>query len=206
MKRIFLILFVLTGGYAGAQEVHIHPIGCEGCDDPSHLHIETGTIVSRDFVGFAPRFSVSWQKEFFAEIGLGLDLYRIGYTEGSEYVSFGYRNIRPYISGEIMMRGDKTIGGPKLGAEFIMSTNIFGMAVGADATWYTDGVRDAVAITPRLLLSFVYLEVYYGYNIFPVNELKGYLGHHKIGVSCTLNPGFWKRKKQMYEEYYQTYL
>lgn len=207
MKKLLLIFCLLGWGYAGAQEVHIHPIGCDCGDEHhhDHLHEESGELVSRAFVGLAPRFSVSWQQQFYAEIGLSLDLYRIGYNEGSEYVSFGYRNIRPYVSGEIMLRGDRTIGGPKAGLEFIMATNVFGMAVGADATWYTDGVRNAVAITPRLMLSFVYVEVYYGYNFFPKNELKGYLGHHRVGVSCTLNPRFWKRKKEMYGDYYESY-
>lgn len=208
MKRLVVIFALFACFGAGAQEhVHIHHVGCEHGENCRHIHNDDGGVkIVSDFVGLAPRFSVSWQKEFFAEVGLSFDLYQIGYTEGSEYVSFGYRNLRPYVSGEIMLRGDKTIGGPKAGVEFIMSTNVFGMAVGGDVSWYTDGVRNAVAITPRLVLSFVYVELYYGYNIFALNELKGYLGNHRVGVSCTLNPRYWKRKKQFSEAYYESYL
>lgn len=205
MKKILTILMLSACFYAQAQHIHIHPVGCD-CGDDHLMPHDDGEIVSHRFVDVAPRFGLSWQKNFFAEAGLALDIYRIGYTEASEYVSFGYRNMRPYVSGEIMMRGDKTIGGPKAGLEFIMSTNILGMAFGAEAAWYTDGRNDAMAITPRLLLSFVYVEVYYGYNIYTHNHLKEWLGNHRIGVSMVLNPRFWKRKKAIYEDYYNTYL
>lgn len=205
MRKILVILALLASVSAQAQHVHIHPVGCDCGEEHIHPH-EDGQAVSHSFVNAVPRFGLAWQKEFFAEVGLALDIYRIGYTEASEFVTFGYRNIRPYVSGEIMLRGDKTIGGPKMGLEFIMSTNLFGMAVGADATWYTDGRRDAVAITPRLMLSFVYVEVYYGYNIYTHNHLKPWLGNHRAGVSMVLNPRFWKRKKLIYEDYYNSYL
>ncbi len=204
MKKILAILAFFACVSAQAQHVHIHTIGCE---DEDHEHAEeAGETVRHRFVDVAPRFGVAWQKQFFAEAGLSLDIYRISYTEASEFVSFGYMNIRPYVSGEIMLRGDRTIGGPKAGLEFIMSTNLFGMAVGAEATWYTDGHYDAMAITPRLMLSFVYVEIYYGYNIYVRNELEPWLGHHRVGVSTVLNPRFWKRKKAIYEDYYNSYL
>ena len=206
MRRFIAILALLASATAYGQHVHIHPIGCDcGEDHDEHVH-EGGETVRHRFVDVAPRFGLAWQSEFFAEVGLSVDIYRIGYTGASEFVSFGYRNIRPYVSGEIMLRGDKSIYGPKAGLEFIMSSNIFGMAVGADATWYTDGRRDAVAITPRLLLSFVYVEIYYGYNFFVRNDLEPWLGHHRVGVSMVLNPRFWKRKKAIYEDYYNSYL
>lgn len=205
MKKILTILALSACVYVQAQRMHIHPVGCD-CGEDHLLSQEGGETVSRRFVDVAPRFGLSWQKSFFAEVGLTLDIYRISYTEASEYVSFGYHNIRPYVSGEIMLRGDKTIGGPKAGLEFIMSTNILGMAVGADAAWYTDGRNDAFAVTPRLLLSFVYAEIYYGYNIYTHNNLKPWLGNHRVGVSVVLNPRFWKRKKLIYEDYYNSYL
>jgi hypothetical protein len=206
MKKLILLIFCFVGwGYACAQHLHLSPTD-GGEHHHEHSFEDTGGLISHSFVGVVPRFAVSWQQEFYAEVGVSLDFYRIGYNEGSEYVSFGYSNIRPYLSGEVMLRGDRTIGGPKAGVEFIMSTNVFGMAVGADATWYTDGVYNTLAITPRLVLSFVYAELYYGYNILPINELRGYVGHHRIGVSCTLNPRFWKRKKAIYNDYYNSYL
>lgn len=208
MKKALIILAVFGAVCVRAQEgVHIHVPGCSECEAGlDHTHTDDGVRVERGFVGIAPRFGLSWQKEFFFEAGVGVDIYRIGYTEASEYVSFFYHNLRPYVAGEIMMRGDKTVGGPKAGIEFIMSSNLFGMAAGGDFSWYTDGLRDAVAITPRLMLSFVYVEVYYGYNFFICNDLQNYIGKHRIGVSCVLNPKFWKRKKQIYESYYESYL
>jgi hypothetical protein len=207
MKKILLLTFWLLGwGYAPAQHVHLR---VEGENDEHHHGLEleqTGVLVSHGFVGVVPRFAMSWQQQFYAEAGVSLDLYRINYIEGSEFVSFAYSNLRPYLSGEVMLRGDKTIGGPKAGIEFILASNLFGMAVGADATWYTDGVQSALAITPRLMLSFVYVELYYGYNFLPFNELSGYIGHHRVGISCTLNPRFWKRKRVIYEDYYNSYL
>jgi hypothetical protein len=144
------------------------------------------------------------QKGLFAEVGASLDFYRIGYIEASEYVSFSYQNLRPYISGEIMV-GRRLLGGGKAGAEFIMSTPVFGMAVGADASYYTDGRSDAITITPRLVLSLVYVEVYYGYNFFVRNGLTRWIGHHRFGVSMTLNQSFWQRKKAIYQDYYNSY-
>jgi hypothetical protein len=79
------------------------------------------------------------------------------------------------------------------------------MAFGGDVSYYTNGANEAVLITPRLMLSFVKVEIYYGYNIFVRNELRPWIGHHRFGVSMTLNPRFWKRKASVYEEYYYTY-
>lgn len=172
--------------------------------DHAEFPVETGRLVSHSFTGVAPRFGLAVQKGFFAEVGVSLDLYKLGYTEGSEYLSFGYSNIRPYVSGEILA-GRKLLGGGKAGAEYIMSTPILGMAVGGDVSYYSDGLRDAVTLTPRLMLSFVYVEVYYGYNFFLHNELTRWIGHHRFGVSMTLNRGFWRRKKEVYQDYYDSY-
>lgn len=204
-KTLVLLSLLAVCGLARAQHIHIVPLGCEDCEEDHHIHNE-GVSVSRNFTGLAPRFGLSWQKEFFAEVGLTLDIYRIHYIEASEFVSFGYWNARPYVSGEIMLKKGKTIGGPKAGFEFIMSTNLFGMAAGLETTWYTDGRLDALAITPRVIFSFVYAEIYYGYNIYTHNNLRPYLGNHRIGATITLNPRFWKRKKAMYADYYDSYL
>jgi hypothetical protein len=211
MKKLLLIFCLAGWSVASAQHPHTHSGASDEHDHEHHLHLEhhheeTGALVSHRFVGVAPRMGVSWQQELYAEVGMSLDFYDIGYYEGSEYLSFAYSNLRPYLSGEVMLRGDKIIGGPKAGVEFIILTNGLGMAFGADATWYTDGVRNALAVTPRLMLSFVYVELYYGYNFLPINELQGYIGRHRIGVSCTLNPRFWRRKKAMYNDYYNSYL
>ncbi len=103
------------------------------------------------------------------------------------------------------MVGRKLLAGGKAGAEFIMSTPVVGMAVGADTSYYTDGAAHAVTFTPRIVFSFVYVEVYYGFNFFLRNELTRWIGHHRFGVSMTLNRGFWRRKKEMYQDYYDTY-
>ncbi len=79
------------------------------------------------------------------------------------------------------------------------------MAFGGDVSYYTDGVDDAIAITPKLMLSLVKVEIYYGYNIFVRNDLRPWIGHHRFGVSMTLNPRFWRRKNRVYEDYYNTY-
>jgi hypothetical protein len=203
MKKLLLVICLVGWSYGSAQHIHSQE---SGEYDYAHRHEDAGALVSHRFVGVVPRLGVSWQEQLFAEVGVSLDLYRIGYNEASEYVSFGYSNIRPYLSGEVMLRGDQTIGGPKVGVEFIMATNVLGMAFGADATWYTDGVSSSLALTPRLVLSFVYVELYYGYNFMPVNGLRPYIGHHRVGISCTLNPRFWRRKKAIYNDYYNTYL
>lgn len=163
-----------------------------------------GERVLHAHTAIAPRFGLVVQKELFAEVGLSLDFYRLGYIEASEYLSFSYQNLRPYISGEIMV-GRKLLGGGKAGAEFIMSTPVLGMAVGLDGSYYTDGKKHAVTLTPRLVLSFVYVELYYGFNFFIRNELTRWIGHHRFGVSMTLNRGFWRRKKEVYRDYYDTY-
>ncbi len=166
---------------------------------------QPGQRVLYSFTGFAPRFGLAVQKSLFAEVGLSLDFYQLGYTGASEYVSFGYSNLRPYLAGEIMV-GRKLLGGGKMGVEYIRSTPILGMAFGADASYMTDGEQNAVMITPRLMLSFVTVELFYGYNIFVRNDLARWIGRHRIGVSMTLNRRFWKRKKAIYEDYYNSYL
>jgi hypothetical protein len=138
------------------------------------------------------------------EAGLGLDFQQIGYTAASEFLSFGYSNLRPYVAGEIMA-GSHLVGGAKAGVEYIRSTPLLGMAFGGEATWLTDGAARAVLITPRLMLSFVKVEVYYGYNFFVQNHLTRWVGHHRFGVSMTVNPRFWRRKQQLYERYYDSY-
>ncbi|MDR2894779.1 MAG: hypothetical protein LBU97_04895 [Alistipes sp.] len=167
--------------------------------------VPSGELVQRSFTGVAPRFGLAVQRGMFAEAGVSLDIYKLGYTEGSEYVSFGYRNIRPYVAGEMLV-GSKLLGGGKAGAEFIMSTPVFGMAVGGDVSYLSDGLAEAVLLTPRLMLSFVYVEVFYGYNFFLHNDLTRWVGHHRFGVSMTLNRKFWRQKKEMYEDYYNSYV
>jgi hypothetical protein len=197
-----------------AQHDHDHdPTHNPADETPSALFNEMadaiasqpGKRVRHRFTGVAPRFGLAVQKGVFAEAGVSLDFYRMSYTAASEYVSFDYGNLRPYLSGEIMV-GRPLVGGGKAGVEYIRSTPILGMAFGADTSYYTDGRRDAITVTPRLMLSFVQVEVFYGYNIFVRNNLPRWIGHHRFGVSLTLEPRFWKRKKKIYEDYYNTYL
>jgi hypothetical protein len=215
MRKLFVIAaFLAFAVPATAQHT-------DGHDDHSHELQEgqfsglrevmaatqgEGDAVSHSFVGIVPRVGLALQKGLFAEAGVSLDFYRLGYIGASEYVTFNYRNLRPYVSGEILVSGRKLLGGGKAGLEFIMSSPVLGMAFGADASYYSDGRDDAITITPRLMLSLVYVEVFYGYNFFVHNDLRPWIGHHRIGVSTTINGRFWKRKKQIYEEYYNSYL
>ena len=217
MKKLFLTLCLLFGAI-GACAQHDHDHAGEHEHNPADespgalfedmamaVAAQPGERVLYSFTGFAPRFAIATQKGLFAEAGVSLDFYRLGYTGASEYLSFGYSNLRPYVAGEIMV-GRKLLGGGKAGIEYIRSTPILGMAFGADASYLTDGVGCAVLITPRVVLSLVKVEIFYGYNIFVRNELTRWVGHHRVGVSMTLNPRFWRRKKQIYEDYYNTYL
>lgn len=187
-------------GHSHDMQAALEGLGMFGISDS-----EGEGKVSHSFVGVAPRVGLAWQKGLFAEIGASFDIYSMGYSAASEYVTFGYRNLRPYVSGEILVSGRKLLGGGKAGMEFIMSTTVMGMAFGADATYYTDGRFDAVTITPRLMLSLVYVEVFYGYSFFVRNDLRPWVGHHRVGVSMTLDPRFWRRKKQVYQDYYNSY-
>ncbi len=224
MKRIILLLCLMSACFTGfAQHDHDHE-GHGGHDHEGETHDhadappgvlfeelaaaiagQDGERVLHRFTGVTPRFGLAMQKGLFAEAGLGLDFYKIGYTVASEFVSFGYDNLRPYIAGEIMINS-KLLGGGKAGIEYIRSTPILGMAFGGEVGWYTDGAAEALLVTPRLMLSFVKVEVYYGYSFFVRNELRRWLGHHRFGVSMTLNPRFWRRKNRIYEDYYNTYL
>jgi hypothetical protein len=212
MKKLLITAaFIVFAVSVQAQHNHDHDEHSHSLSDAvaaANEAIEAGAggnTVSQSFAGIAPRVGLAWQKGFFAEAGVSLDFYRIGYVEASEYVTFSYRNLRPYVSGEILF-GRKLLGGGKAGLEFIMSTPVLGMAFGADAAYYTDGHADAVTITPRLMLSFVYVEVFYGYNFFVRNDLRPWIGHHRVGVSVTLDRKFWRRKKQVYDDYYNSYL
>ncbi len=222
MKRIILLLCLLPTCFGVfAQHDHDHE-DHDQTGEHAHDHTDespgvlfgemAGAIAAQPgerklykFTGLTPRFGLAVQKQLFAEAGLGLDFYQIGYTGASEFVSFGYSNLRPYLSGEIMANR-KLLGGGKAGIEYIRSTPILGMAFGGEVSYYTDGPADAVLITPRLMLSFVKVDLYYGYSFFVRNELTRWLGHHRFGVSMTLNPRFWRRKTRIYEEYYNSYL
>jgi hypothetical protein len=224
MKRIFVLVAALVfvlgvraqvhGDHEGhdheAHDAHDHNPADEtpGAlfeDMAAAIAAQPGERVLYSFTGVVPRFALATQKGLFAEAGVSLDFYKLGYTGASEYVSFGYSNLRPYLSGEIMA-GRHLLGGGKAGVEYIRSTPILGMAFGGDVSYLTDGRGEAVLITPRLMLSFVTVEVFYGYNLFVRNELTRWVGHHRLGVSMTLNPRFWRRKKQVYEDYYNTYI
>ena len=211
-----LFTFPVQAQVSDRHEDHQHEEGHDhGDENPAVLIEEMSNMVAAQpgervlykFTGFTPRFGLAMQTQLFAEVGVGLDFYRLGYTSASEFVSFGYSNLRPYLSGEIMAgrAGGRLLGGVKAGAEYIRSTPIIGMAFGADASYYTDGSREAVIVTPRLMLSLVKVEIYYGYNIFVRNHLRPWIGHHRFGVSMTLNPRFWRRKNKIYEDYYNTY-
>ncbi|MDR2894534.1 MAG: hypothetical protein LBU97_03640 [Alistipes sp.] len=216
MKSLFLSLCTLAICFSGwAQE---HDPGHDSGHDPrletpgalisemaQAIASQPGERVLDSHVGVVPRFALATQKSLFAEVGVSLDIYRIGYTAGSEYVSFGYSNLRPYISGEIMAAGH-LLGGAKAGIEYIRATPLIGMALGGDVSYLTDGPRRAVLLTPRLMLSLGTVELFYGYNFFLRNELVRWVGHHRLGVSITLDRRFWRRKRQMYEDYYNTYL
>jgi hypothetical protein len=218
MKRFFLTLWFLAAAFGAAaqHEGHGHdehdghdPAG----ETPAALFEELGRALDAQpgerklyrFTGVTPRVGLAVQKGLFVEAGLGLDFQQIGYTAASEFPSFGYSNLRPYAAGEIMA-GRHLVGGAKAGVEYIRSTPLLGMAFGGEATWLTDGAARAVLVTPRLMLSFVKVEVYYGYNIFVRNQLTRWVGRHRFGVSMTINPRFWRRKQQVYEQYYDSYL
>ncbi len=204
MKRVFLTLFALLAATL-AQAQHLHDNDHMDHGSLGDIGVGTGGAThSHAFVGIVPRLGLAVQKNLFAEVGVSLDIYRLGYTEASEYYSFSYSNLRPYVSGEVMV-GRELIGGGKAGAEFIMSTPVFGMAAGAEVSYLTDGRASAVLITPRVMISLVYVEVYYGYNIFAQNHLRRAVGHHRFGVTVTLDGKFWKRKREVYEDYYNSY-
>jgi hypothetical protein len=214
MRKLFLLCVVLLSA-AGVQAQHDHEHQTHNPADETPgalledmhraLATQAGERMLYKFTGVAPRFALATQKGLFAEAGVSLDFYQLGYTAASEYVSFGYSNLRPYLSGEIMV-GRHLLGGAKAGVEYIRATPILGMAFGGDVSYLTDGVGKAVLVTPRLMFSFVKVEVFYGYNFFVRNDLTRWVGHHRVGVSMTLNPRFWRRKKQVYEDYYNTYL
>jgi hypothetical protein len=169
------------------------------------IESQEGEHVLSSFTGVAPRFGLAVQRGLFAEAGVSLDIQRIGYTAASEYLSFGYSNLRPYVAGEMLL-SNKLLGGGKAGVEYIRATPVIGMAFGADVSYFSDGAADAVLLTPRLMLSFVRVEVFYGYNFFLRNGLTRWIGHHRFGVSMTLNPRFWRRKNEIYGDYYNSYL
>jgi hypothetical protein len=217
MKKVFFTLCLVAIWFSGRAQVH-EGHAHEGERDPARetpgalfeemseaMAAQPGERVLYKFTGVAPRFGLAMQKGLFAEAGIGLDIQRLGYTGASEFVSFGYSNLRPYLAGEIMA-ASHLLGGGKAGVEYIRSTPLVGMAFGGDVSYLTDGVGRAVLVTPRLVLSFVKVEVYYGYNFFVRNELTRWIGHHRFGVSMTLNPRFWRRKQQVYEEYYNSYI
>jgi hypothetical protein len=230
MKKIFItlgLLLAVWGARAQSENGHESHGGNaheESLEGEAHRHdparetpgalfeemsqavaAQPGHRVLYKFTGLAPRVGLATQKGLFAEAGVSLDFYRLGYTGASEYLSFGYSNLRPYLAGEIMA-GRHLLGGGKAGIEYIRSTPVLGMAFGGDVSYLTDGVGKAVLVTPRLMLSLVKVEVYYGYNFFVRNELTRWVGHHRFGISMTLNPRFWRRKTAVYEEYYNTYL
>ncbi len=219
MKRAFILFAILVCVFGAQAQSHDGDGHEHEHDGHDHSHETPGALIREvsemvaaqpgewvlyKHTGLAPRFGLSTQKGLFAEAGVSLDFYQLGYTGASEYVSFGYSNLRPYISGEIMV-GRKLLGGGKAGVEYIRSTPIVGMAFGGDVSFYTDGRNEAVTLTPRLMLSLVTVEVFYGYNFFLHNKLTRWIGHHRFGVSMTLNRRFWRRKKQVYEEYYNSY-
>jgi hypothetical protein len=236
MKKAFILLCLLLGVHAASAQSHDDHTGHSHDNHSGHSHddhnghshdadhnpadespaalfedmaaaiaAQPGERVLHKFTGLVPRFGMAVQKNLFAEAGLSLDFYSLGYTGASEYVSFGYSNLRPYIAGEIMV-GQPLIGGGKAGVEYIRSTPVLGMAFGADVSYLTGDGANAVLLTPRLMLSLVHVELFYGYNIFLRNQLSRWVGHHRLGVSMTLNSRFWKRKKTIYEDYYNTYI
>jgi len=202
----------------GADDGHDHgntaADGHDHADEPPGVLIremaeaiaaQPGRRVLRSFVGVAPRVGFAAQKGLFAEAGVSIDIYQLGYTEGSEYASFGYSNLRPYLSGDMLLSG-KLLGGVKLGVEYIRSTPLVGMALGGDVSFYTDGPRRAVTLAPRLMLSLgSRVELFWAYNFFIHNELRPWIGHHRIGFTMTLDRRFWRRKREAYEDYYNSY-
>lgn len=220
MKRLIILFATLACALgARAQHDHDHETGDHSNETVGALFEQMSEAVAAQpgerrlysFTGVAPRFGLATQKGIFAEAGVSLDFYKLGYTGASEYLSFGYSNLRPYLSGEIMsgrrpVGGKHALAGGKAGVEYIRSTPILGMAFGGDVSYYTDGTREAMTLTPRLMLSLVKVELFYGYNFFLRNELTRHIGHHRFGVSMTLNGRFWKRKRTIREEYYNTYV
>jgi len=165
---------------------------------------QPGHRVTHSGLGVAPRVGLAVQKGLFAEAGVSLDLWQVGYTEASEYPSFWYSNLRPYISGDILL-SNKLLGGAKAGVEYIRAAPIIGMAFGGDVSYYTDGAARAVTLAPRLMLSLGGVEIFWAYNIFLRNELRPWIGHHRVGVSVTLDNRFRRTKKSTYADYYNSY-
>lgn len=202
-STIFLLAMLLVAVSATAQHDHDHDHD-HRWELPEEYTAAPATEFSR--VGFAPRVGLAVQKGLYFEAGMSFDIYKIGYTAASEHNSFSYSNLRPYIAGEILIDPKKFLGGAKLGVEYIRSGPLVGMAAGVDVSHYRYIGREAWLVTPRLMLSFVQVEVFYGYSFFVKNQLTQWLGHHRIGVSTTINPRFWRKKRQMMGRYYDSYV
>ena len=151
----------------------------------------------------APRVGISYQKNFFTELGISFNEYSVGFRKTGKYSNFGMGLFGGYISSEILVRTDKTIIGHKIGFEFAGVGATAGGAFGVEFTYFSDFDKNSFAVTPKAGIPLGICEVYYGYSIFSNKELKNYIGSHRFGISMNINGLYWKKQTEMMKEYYE---
>jgi hypothetical protein len=149
----------------------------------------------------APRVGLSYQKNFFTELGVSFNQYSVNFNKTGKYSHFGMGLFGGYISSEILMRTDKTIIGPKIGFEFAGVGATAGGAYGIEFTYYSDFDKNSFAITPKAGIPLGIFELFYGYSFFSNKEFENYIGNHRFGISMNINRIYWKKQSDMMKDY-----
>jgi len=124
----------------------------------------------------APRAGIAIQESASAEVGI--TYHKILFHP------LGLSSFSKYLTGEVIVRDNHVVAGPKAGVE--LTAGLLGFA--GDVTYYTDGHLGSWVATPKAGLSiYGFVNLFYGYNFSLSNDSFSYISHNRFSITVNFN-------------------
>lgn len=124
----------------------------------------------------APRAGIAIQESASAEVG-------VTYHKILSH-PLGLSSFSKYLTGEVIVRDNHVVAGPKAGVE--LTAGLLGFA--GDVTYYTDGHISSFVATPKAGLSiYGFVNLFYGYNFLLSNDSFSCISHNRFSITVNFN-------------------
>jgi hypothetical protein len=160
-------------------------------------YLPNDTVFESNYIDKKPkiRIGVSLQNALFFEFGLAFNRTKSDIIESRHYNKRDIRSRSIYISCEFQTRDSSRIYGPKIGFEILKMNSIVSIISGFETTYYFNNKNNCIVLTPKVGISFLFFDLYYGYN-FKFNNRIPEINKNKIGVLITFNNAhYYKQRK-----------
>jgi hypothetical protein len=139
-------------------------------------------------VRLAPRFGINVQKGYGVECGVYLNRFYTKYPDNPEMTSLPYSSSGFFLSSEVnVINRDQLVIGPKMGWELSEVGETYACYFGAEFINYTDFTKYSPALTLKIGIPLMWLNIGYGYTLFLETSLKDDIGEHRLAITYTIN-------------------